>query len=58
MLGGSTGDDSYDHTIVDKVQAYNPQEKTWSVEVSLTSPRHKSCAVTIEDRIVITGDTF
>ena len=27
------GDDSYDHTITDKVQAYNPQEKTWSVEV-------------------------
>ena len=27
------GDDSYDHTITDKVQAYNPQEKEWSVEV-------------------------
>ena len=33
MLGGSTGDDSYDHTITDKVQAYSPQEQTWSVEV-------------------------
>ena len=58
VLGGSTGDDSYDHTIVDKVQAYNPQERTWSVEISLTSPRHKSCAVTIEDHIVITGGTM
>ena len=58
MLGGSTGDDSYDHTIVDKVQAYNPLERTWSVEISLTSPRHKSCAVTIEDHIVITGGTM
>ena len=35
------GDDSYDHTITDKVQAYNPREKAWTVEVSLTSPRHK-----------------
>jgi len=58
VLGGSTGDDSYDHTITDKVQAYNPQEQTWSVEVSLTSPRHKSCAVTIDDEIVITGGTM
>ena len=33
VLGGSTGDDSYDHTITDKVQAYSPQEQTWSVEV-------------------------
>ena len=41
VFGGSTGDDSYDHTITDKVQAYNPREQTWSVETSLTSPRHK-----------------
>ena len=41
VFGGSTGDDSYDHTITDKVQAYNPREQTWSVEASLTSPRHK-----------------
>ena len=40
------------------MQAYNPQEQTWSVEVSLTSPRHKSCAVTIDDEIVITGGTM
>merc|ERR1719499_2119369 len=58
VLGGSTGDDSYDHTITDKVQAYNPREKAWTVEVSLTSPRHKSCAVTIDDNIVITGGTM
>ena len=25
VFGGSTGDDSYDHTITDKVQAYNPR---------------------------------
>jgi hypothetical protein len=41
VFGGSTGDDSYDHTITDKVQAYNPRTQTWSVEKSLTSPRHK-----------------
>jgi len=58
VLGGSTGDDSYDHTITDKVQAYNPRDQSWSVETSLTSPRHKSCAVTIEDHIVITGGTM
>ena len=28
------------------------------MEISLTSPRHKSCAVTIEDHIVITGGTM
>ena len=37
-----TGDDSYDHTITDKVQAYNPQEKTWSVEV-----RHYSYSLSL-----------
>ena len=26
VFGGSTGDDSYDHTITDKVQAYNPRQ--------------------------------
>lgn len=41
MFGGSTGDDSYDHTITDKVQAYNPRTQVWSVEKSLSSPRHK-----------------
>ena len=41
VFGGSTGDDSYDHTITDKVQAYNPRTRDWSVETSLTSPRHK-----------------
>merc|ERR1712038_2057235 len=58
VLGGSTGDDSYDHTITDKVQAYNPRERTWSVEASLSSPRHKACAVTIDNSIVITGGTM
>ena len=28
------------------------------MQVSLTSPRHKSCAVTIDDNIVITGGTM
>ena len=41
VFGGSTGDDSYDHTITDKVQAYNPRTQAWSVEKSLSSPRHK-----------------
>ena len=41
-MGGSTGDDSYDHTITDKVQAYNPREQQWSVEAPLSSPRHKA----------------
>jgi len=58
VFGGSTGDDSYDHTITDKVQAYNPRTQVWSVEKSLTSPRHKSCAVTIDDQIVLTGGTM
>jgi len=58
VMGGSTGDDSYDHTITDKVQAYSPTEQAWSVETSLTSPRHKACAVTIDDNIVITGGTM
>merc|ERR1712172_34672 len=58
VMGGSTGDDSYDHTITDKVQAYSPMDQEWSVETSLTSPRHKACAVTIDDNIVITGGTM
>ncbi len=57
VLGGSTGDDSYDHTITDKVQAYSPREEEWSVETPLTSPRHKACAVAIDDHLVITGGT-
>ncbi len=36
VLGGSTGDDSYDHTITDKVQAYHPRTRQWSVEEPLT----------------------
>ena len=47
VLGGSTGDDNYDHTITDKVQAYNPRTQHWSVEEPLTSSRHKACAVAI-----------
>ncbi len=58
VLGGSTGDDSYDHTITDKVQAYQPREQQWSVEKPLTSPRHKACAVAVDDKIVITGGTM
>ncbi|XP_023322030.1 kelch-like protein 33 isoform X2 [Eurytemora carolleeae] len=58
VFGGSTGDDSYDHTITDKVQAYNPRTQVWSVEKSLSSPRHKSCAVTIDDQVVLTGGTM
>merc|ERR1719205_503025 len=33
-------------------------DQEWSVETSLTSPRHKACAVTIDDNIVITGGTM
>jgi len=58
VLGGSTGDDSYENTITDKVQAYNPRLQEWSVEEPLTSPRQKACAVTIEDTIVMTGGTM
>jgi N-acetylneuraminic acid mutarotase len=58
VFGGSTGDDSYDHTITDKVQAYQPRDQQWSVETPLTSPRHKACAVTIDDSVVITGGTM
>ena len=58
ILGGSTGDDNYDHTITDKVQAYNPRTEQWSVEEPLTSQRHKACAVAIDDRLVITGGTM
>ena len=36
---------------------YNPRLKQWTVEVPLSHPRHKSCAVTIDDRIVVTGGT-
>ena len=28
------------------------------MEVTLTSPRHKACAVAIEDHIVVTGGTM
>ncbi len=58
VFGGSTGDDSYDHTITDKVQAYKPTLRQWSVEEPLTSPRHKACAVTIDDVVVVTGGTM
>ena len=58
VLGGSTGDDNYDHTITDKVQAYNPRTEQWSVEEPLTGKRHKACAVAIDDRLVITGGTM
>lgn len=57
VMGGSTGDDSFDHTITDKVQIYNPRDQDWSVDKPLTSPRQKACAVAIEDHIVITGGT-
>ena len=58
VLGGSTGDDSYDHTITDKVQAYNPRTQVWSVEEPLTSARHKACAVAIDENLIITGGTM
>ena len=58
VLGGSTGDDSYDHTITDKVQAYNPRTQHWTVEEPLSSARHKACAVAIDDSLVITGGTM
>lgn len=58
VFGGSTGDDSYDHTITDKVQAYSPRQQQWSVETPLTSPRHKACAVAIDDYVIITGGTM
>jgi len=40
------------------VQAYQPRDLQWSVETPLTSPRHKSCAVTIGDRVIISGGTM
>ena len=58
ILGGSTGDDSYDHTITDKVQAYNPRLQQWSVEEPLSNPKHKACAVAIDNFLVITGGTM
>jgi len=58
VLGGSTGDDSYDHTITEKVQAYNPRTQHWSVEEPLKNKRHKACAVAIDDHLVITGGTM
>jgi len=58
VLGGSTGDDSYDHTITEKVQAYNPRTQHWSVEEPLRNKRHKACAVSIDDHLVITGGTM
>ena len=41
-----------------QVQAYNARSQQWSVEEPLTSPRHKACAVGIDDFIVITGGTM
>ena len=41
-----------------QVQAYNARTQQWSVEEPLTSPRHKACAVGIDDFIVITGGTM
>ena len=58
VFGGSTGDDSFGHTITDKVQAYNPRLQEWSVEAPMTSPGHKACAVAIDDSIVLTGGTM
>ena len=58
LLQGSTGDDSYDHTITEKVQAYNPRTQHWSVEEPLRNKRHKACAVSIDDHLVITGGTM
>eukprot|EP00096_Caligus_rogercresseyi_P006745 TRINITY_DN2353_c0_g1_i1.p1 TRINITY_DN2353_c0_g1~~TRINITY_DN2353_c0_g1_i1.p1 ORF type:complete len:788 (-),score=160.43 TRINITY_DN2353_c0_g1_i1:106-2409(-) len=58
VFGGSTGDDNHDHTITDKVQAYNPREQEWSVEAPLSSPRHKACTVAIDNHVVITGGTM
>jgi hypothetical protein len=40
------------------VQAYNARTQQWSVEEPLTSPRHKACAVGIDDFIVVTGGTM
>ena len=40
-----------------KVQAYNTRLKEWTVEVPLSQPRHKSCAVTIDSYVVLTGGT-
>jgi len=59
VFGGSTGDDSFDHTITDKVQAYNPRSQSWGVEtVPMGGPRHKACAVAIDDHVVVTGGTL
>ena len=41
VLGGATGDDSYDHTITEKVQAYNPRTRHWSVEEPLRNKRQE-----------------
>lgn len=86
VLGGATGDDSYDESITDKVffiilsfllrnilifdiiiiflfyhlkvQAYNPRSQQWTVELPLTSRRHKACAVAIDDILIVTGGTM
>ena len=41
-----------------KVQAYNPRLQQWSVEEPLTNPKHKACAVAIDNSLVITGGTM
>ena len=41
-----------------QVQAYSPREQEWSVEAPLTTPRHKSCAVAVDDEVILTGGTM
>jgi len=43
--------------VTDKVQAYRPSDRQWSVESPLTSARHKSCAAQMADVVVLTGGT-
>ena len=40
------------------MQAYNPRLQQWSVEEPLTNPKHKACAVAIDNSLVITGGTM
>ena len=41
-----------------QVQAYDTRTQQWSVETPMSGPRHKACAVSIDDHVVVTGGTL
>ena len=41
-----------------QVQAYDTRTQQWSVEAPMSGPRHKACAVSIDDHVVVTGGTL